>query len=117
MNIERADIWLVNLNPTRGAEIRKTRPVVVISSNVLGILPIRLVAPITGWKNYFEQNIWHVKLEPSPMNGLSKTSAVDVLQIRGIDTSRFIERMGKVSEDELDNILKAVVAVIEIPPF
>ena len=50
MNPRRGEIWLVDLNPTRGAEFRKTRPVVVVSSDEIGVLPIRLVAPITEWK-------------------------------------------------------------------
>ena len=47
MNIKRGEIWLVNLNPTIGAEIRKTRLVVIVSSDAIGALPIRLVAPVT----------------------------------------------------------------------
>jgi len=61
-NVSRGDIWLVNLAPTIGAEIRKTRPVIVVSSDAVGALPIRLVAPLSEWKDYFAQNIWHVKL-------------------------------------------------------
>ncbi|MYF98871.1 type II toxin-antitoxin system PemK/MazF family toxin [Candidatus Poribacteria bacterium] len=34
MNPKRGEIWLVDLNPTRGAEIRKTRPIVVINSDL-----------------------------------------------------------------------------------
>jgi len=70
MNIKRGDVWVVNLDPTIGAEIRKTRPVVVISSDAIGALPIRLVAPLTEWKDYFEPNIWHVRVEPDNENGL-----------------------------------------------
>jgi len=47
MNISRGDIWKVNLDPTIGAEIKKTRPVVVVSSDAVGALPIKLVAPLT----------------------------------------------------------------------
>jgi len=43
----RSEIWLVNLDPTLGSEIRKIRPVVVISSDSIGKLPIKLIAPIT----------------------------------------------------------------------
>ena len=50
MKPNRSEIWLVNLEPTVGAEIRKTRPVVVISSDAIGKLPIKLIAPITDWK-------------------------------------------------------------------
>ena len=87
MSISRGEIWLVNLDPTIGAEIRKTRPVVIVNSDALGALPIRLVAPITEWKDYFASNVWHVKFEPDRTNGLTKTSAVDTLQLRGVDTA------------------------------
>ncbi|MEK6739074.1 MAG: type II toxin-antitoxin system PemK/MazF family toxin, partial [Planctomycetota bacterium] len=63
MRISRGEIWLVNLDPTIGAEIHKTRPVVVVSSDAIGALPIRLVVPITEWKEYFASNVWHVRLD------------------------------------------------------
>ena len=44
MNIRRGHIWLANLNPTLGTEIQKTRPIVVVNSDELGVLPIRLIA-------------------------------------------------------------------------
>ncbi len=53
MGINRGEVWLVNLDPTMGTEIRKTRPVVVINSDAVGTLPIRLVAPLTEWKDSF----------------------------------------------------------------
>ena len=40
----RGDIWLVNLDPTVGSEIQKTRPAVVVSSDAVGRLPVKLVA-------------------------------------------------------------------------
>jgi mRNA interferase MazF len=76
--ISRGDIWLIQLDPALGAEMQKTRPVVVVSSDVIGVLPIKLVAPLTEWKTYFEQNPWHVKVVADAQNGLSKDSAVDV---------------------------------------
>ena len=57
LNISRGEIWLVNLEPTIGAEIRKTRPVVVVSSDAVGALLIRLVAPLTEWKDYLVRNV------------------------------------------------------------
>ncbi len=113
MSISRGEIWLVNLDPTKGTEIRKTRPIVVVSSDALGTLPIRLVAPITEWKDYFASNIWHVKLESDSTNGLTKTSSVDTLQLRGIDTQRFIRKLGKVSSSIMISIVTAVAVLIE----
>ena len=41
------EIWLVNLDPTVGAEIQKTRSAIVISFDYVGKLPLKLVVPIT----------------------------------------------------------------------
>ena len=56
MPISRGEVWVVNLDPTIGAEIRKTRPVVVVSSDAMDALPLKLVAPLTEWKDYLAQN-------------------------------------------------------------
>jgi len=113
MKVSRGEIWLVNLDPTVGAEIRKTRPVVVVSSDAIGALPIKLVAPITEWKDYLAQNIWHVKVMPDSKNGLTKPSAVDTLQLRGVDTQRFVQKPGSVSPSVMQSIVAAIAAVIE----
>jgi mRNA interferase MazF len=111
--ISRGEIWLVTLDPTVGAEIRKTRPVVVVSSDAVGALPIKLVAPLTEWKDYFARNVWHVKVTPNRMNGLEKISAVDTLQLRGVDTQRFVQKLGSVPPAVMRSIVMAIAAVIE----
>ena len=112
---QRREIWLVNFDPTIGTEIQKTRPAVVVSSDAVGRLPIKLVAPITNWKAYFAPNIWHVRIEPEPTNGLTKISAVDTLQLRGMDKQRFIQKLGEVSPTTMEEIVLAVTAIIEYP--
>ena len=113
MNVKRGEIWTVNLDPALGAEIRKNRPVVVVSSDAVGALPIRLVAPVTGWKEYFDRNPWHVKLIPDGVNGLNKLSAVDTLQLRGVDTRRFVKRLGKVPTEVMELIVTAIALGID----
>lgn len=92
----RGEIWQIDLDPTVGVEMQKTRPVVVISSDAAGKLPIKLIAPITGWDARYSGNFWHVKIDPNQSNGLTKASAVDVLQARGVDIKRFIRKLGRV---------------------
>lgn len=111
----RGEVWIVNFEPSVGAEIRKTRPAVVISSDAIGRLPIKLVAPVTDWKDHFARNIWHVRIDPDSTNGLSKPSAIDALQVRGIDTQRFIRKLGDVSTTMLDEISLALASIIEYP--
>ena len=50
---KRGEVWLVSLDPTVGSEIRKTRPTVVVSSDSVGVLPVKIVAPITDWKEWY----------------------------------------------------------------
>lgn len=113
MRCRRGEIWLVNLDPTIGAEIRKTRPAVIVSSDAIGKLPIRLIAPITDWKPYFSGNLWHIQIEPSSKNGLSKLSAIDTLQIRGIDTKRLVRKLGKISDELMRQTTQAIALVID----
>jgi mRNA interferase MazF len=85
---------------------------VVISSDNMGHLPIRLVAPITGWKDRFEGNIWRVPIKPNATNGLTKGSVVDVMQIRGVDVERFISKQGRLNATLMEEIAAVIVAVI-----
>ena len=121
MSIERAqprrgEIWRVDFDPTIGSEIRKTRPAVVVSSDAAGRLPVKLVAPITGWNPAFANTLWHVDILPNSTNGLTKESAVDVLQMRGVDIQRFSVRIGEVLPEESVDITRAIVALIEFEP-
>ncbi len=109
----RGEVWQVNFDPTVGTEIQKKRPAVVISSDAIGRLPIKLVAPITGWQPHFAVDVWHVRIDPLPSNGLTKPSAADVLQVRGVDTQRFINRIGTVSADVLEEIVTSLALVVE----
>ncbi len=111
----RGEIWLVNFDPTLGAEIRKKRPAVVVSSDGMGKLPIKLVAPITEWKEAFANSAWLVRIDPNSQNGLSKSSAVDLLQMRGMDLPRFVSRMGSLPSESMDEIAGAVAIVVEFP--
>jgi mRNA interferase MazF len=85
----------------------------VISSDGVGRLPVKLVAPITEWKDAFEDCIWLVKIDPDRQNGLTKASAADLLQLRGMDTRRFITRLGHLPEPLMTQVAAAVAIVVE----
>lgn len=110
---QRGEIWLVNLDPTIGSEIRKVRPAVVVSSDTIGRLPIKLIAPITDWKDTFGRNSWHSKLELNIANGLTKVSAVDTLQLRGLDEQRFIRHLGRIEDGKMRRIAASIALVVE----
>ncbi len=86
--MRRGEIWLVNLDPTIGTEISKTRPSIIVNDNAIGILPLKVIVPITEWKERYTVRPWMVRLEPSTENNLIKTSAVDTFQIRSVSETR-----------------------------
>jgi mRNA interferase MazF len=77
-------------------------------------LPIKLVAPITDWKDYFTQNLWHIRLDPNTVNNLAKASVVDVLQLRGMDIQRFIRKIGELPPEMMAEIAIAIATVVEL---
>lgn len=93
------EIWLISLDPTIGAEIKKTRPAVIISDNALGKLPLQIIVPITDWKENYSIAPWMIKIEPSSQNGLTKASSIDCFQIRSVSESRFVKKLGTVDAD------------------
>lgn len=91
----RGEVWRINLDPTVGAEIRKTRPVIIVNDDEIGILPLKVVVPITDWKDRYKDVVWMTKITPSGENGLSKTSSADTFQVRSVSQERFVERLDK----------------------
>ena len=113
--MQRGEIWLINLDPTVGAEIKKTRPAVIVNDDAIGRLPLRVIVPITDWKERYALALWMVKIEPDKENGLEKTSAIDAFQVRSVAQERFVKQIGKVSDDMLDKITRALAIVLSIP--
>ena len=110
---KRGEIWIVDLNPTRGAEINKIRPAVVVSSDSIGILPVKLIAPITKWKESFSGIEWLVPISPDSTSGLTYESAVDALQVRGISVDRFVKKVGRTTASQIEEISTAMAIVVE----
>jgi mRNA interferase MazF len=56
--MRRGEIWLVSLDPTTGAEIRKTRPAVIVSDDAIGILPLKVIVPIVNVPGLLWDRLW-----------------------------------------------------------
>jgi mRNA interferase MazF len=112
--MNRGEIWLVNLDPALGAEMNKTRPALIISDNRLGKLPLKVVVPITGWKERFGAAAWMIKIEPHKKNGLSKISSIDCFQIRSISQQRLVQKIGEITRDEIRKVHEGILKVLGI---
>ncbi len=112
--MKQREIWIVNLDPTVGSEIKKKRPAVIVNSNEIGKLPLKIIAPITDFKPRYVSVPWFVKIEPNGQNGLKKSSVIDTFQVRSIDEQRLIEKIGEISESEMERVKEALGKVFEI---
>lgn len=110
--MNRGDVWLVNLDPTVGPEIRKIRPAVIVNDDSVGILPLKVVVPITEWKENYSISPWMIPIDPDQTNGLDKPSAADAFQVRSIAQIRFIRPLGKLPDETMERISKALALVL-----
>ncbi|WP_299059092.1 type II toxin-antitoxin system PemK/MazF family toxin [uncultured Polaribacter sp.] len=101
MELKQYEIILINLNPTVGSEINKTRPCVIISPNEMNkFLRTIIVAPMTtSSKNY------PTRIEIKHNN---KVGFIVVDQIRTVDKARVVKSLGKMSRPEIKE-LKSVL--------
>jgi mRNA interferase MazF len=110
----RGEIWLVNLDPTIGSEIRKSRPAVIVNRDSIGALPMRIIVPITSWQEHFSTWPWLVPLEHNPRNGLVKKSAADTFQVRSVSDQRLVKKLGKISDEDMQRIEEALELVLDL---
>ncbi len=110
------ELWRVNLDPTIGSELRKTRPVVVVNAGDSKSLELAIVVPVTGWQPRWEGNPFFVTLEPGPPHGLTKRSSADCFQIRTLSHQRFIEKIGELHDREQEAIKRSLALILDIEP-
>jgi mRNA interferase MazF len=111
MKIKQYDIWLADLNPSRGTEPGKNRPVVIIQTNLLNdIHSSTIVCPITT-NIHTEVYLLRVHLKKRQ---LDKLSDVLVDQIRAIDNKRFIKKVGQLNKDQIINIKDNIRIVLDL---
>lgn len=106
MNIERGDILLVELDPTRGSEIKKTRPAIVVTNNIANrYSPVIVIVPLTS-QNLDKIRAFEVLITKA--QGLTKSSKAVIAQLRTLDRSRIQKRIGQVSAVDIKNIDNAI---------
>ena len=111
MQINQFEIWIADLNPRVGTEHGKTRPVLVVQTNLLNKIPhpSTIVCPITT-NVQKESDILRVHLKKGMAN-LNENCDVMVDQIRAIDNKRLIKKVG-ILPTELINSVKENISII-----
>ena len=111
MKIRQFEIWLADLNPTVGTEPGKTRPVVIIQSDLLnGEHPSTLICPITS-NVLSKSDILRIHLKKGQ---LDKLSDVLVDQIRAVDNRRFIRKLSKLTPEQEAKLKQNIKIVLDL---
>ena len=111
MKIKQFDIWLANLNPGKGTEPGKTRPVVIIQTDLLNETHLStIICPVTtNVKSEIELLRVHLK-----KGQLDKISDILVDQIRAIDNTRLIRKIGLLNKDQREKLKGNLRIVLDL---
>ncbi len=96
MNINQGEIWMVHFEPSVGSEIQKLRPAIVVNDDKIGRFGIKIVVPLTKWKEHYQNYPWIIKISPNTTNGLQKDSSIECFQIKSFATQRFEHKIGHI---------------------
>ncbi len=109
---KRGEIFIADLNPSFGREIHKKRPVLVISNNLLNQnLSTVIMIPLTS---IIPEFIGPDVIKVDKKIGLDNESVLLVNQIRSIDKTRLIKRVGSLSQDEIEQVEEALQITLGI---
>jgi mRNA interferase MazF len=113
----RGDVYLVEFDPARGHEAKKTRPAVVIQNDVGNrYSPVTIVAAVTSKLSPVPYPV-DVAVAPTKGNGLSQQSAVQLGQIRSVDCGRLVKRLGAldpVTMRRVDEAIKVSLGLVDV---
>ena len=104
----RGEIWDVNWSPGRGAEQQGTRPALIIQNdrgNTSSSYPLTIVASMSRTERELPL---HVRITPSPENGLTDYTDVKCEQVMTIEKSRLIRRRGAITAEEMLRVDQAL---------
>jgi mRNA interferase MazF len=108
--LKKADIWLADLEPVKGSEQGRTRPVVILSGNTMNEhFPVVITCPLSSLvKNY----AGCVVINKSKSNGLLCDSEIITFQVRTISKERLIKKIGIVTAIQLKLVLNGLNDVL-----
>ena len=111
--MKQGEIWQINLDPTIGSEMKKIRPCIILNNDTVGKLALKVIAPLTDFKEHYRVIPWMVVVEPNLKNGLKKTSSIDLFQVRSLSQKRLIKKIGFVDKEVIDACKESLDVVFE----
>ncbi|CAN5524256.1 type II toxin-antitoxin system PemK/MazF family toxin [soil metagenome] len=112
MKIKQFEIWIADLNPRIGTETGKTRPVIVVQTDLLKAHPSTVVCPITSNVKQ-DSEILRVHLKKTKF-GLKDDCDIMIDQVRAIDNNRLVKKVGEVDRETADKVRQNLKIVLDL---
>jgi len=113
MIAKRNEIWLANLDPRFGTETGKTRPVLVVQTDILNkIHPSTLICPITS-NVKLDSKILRVNIKKSTTK-VKEDCDVMIDQLRAIDNKRLIKKIGELSKELSERVKENIKIILDL---
>ena len=114
MQVKRFEIWVADLNPQIGTEPGKTRPVLVVQTNLLNKLPhpSTIICPLTTIIQK-ESEILRVHIEKGTAN-LIENCDIMIDQVRAIDNKRLLKKLGELPENLSNEVTENLAIILDL---
>ncbi len=113
MKIKQFEVWIADLNPRFGTETGKTRPVVIIQTDLLNKFhPSTIICPITTNVKP-DATILRVHLRKGTAK-LKEDCDIMIDQIRAIDNKRLLKKIGELTQEKIELIKSNLIIVLDI---
>jgi mRNA interferase MazF len=108
--MKQGEIWLTDLNPVKGSEQSGTRPIVILSGNLLNThLPLVICCPLTSKIKNYKGNI---VLKPNSDNKLTQDSEILLFHIRSLSKDRLLRKIGCITKSDLELLKKSLTEIL-----
>ncbi len=111
----RGEIYNVDLNPTRGSEMQKARPCIIVSNDIINANgSVVIICPITD--SYGKFSPMHIRISGAEVKeaGLEKESVIHCGQVRAIDKERIGHKIGKLNNERINELSKGLRIVMDL---
>jgi mRNA interferase MazF len=113
-SLKRGEIWWIDWSPGRGSEQQGIRPALIVQTDAANLNPKYPNTIVVAMSTKGKPVPFHIPVQPSSQNGLSKMSYIKTEQLLTISKERLIKRIGVLEREVMEQVEKAIKLVLDL---
>ena len=113
-SLKRGEIWWIDWSPGRGSEQQGIRPALIVQTDAANLNPKYPNTIVVAMSTKGKPVPFHIPVQPSSQNGLSKMSYIKTEQLLTISKERLIKRIGRLEREVMEQVEKAIKLVLDL---